>query len=476
MDIYTSIYYASNIMYDIIEVGDNMLDSFVKLRSKYPEFVYEDFTVEDADSKYVVTYYFHIGEIELKPKITILKEDISNDNVDYDYLCYLFFQYGLFDLMSYYKLTCSPRLVIKPMYINDEQCSFFKKVLFNGLGEYFYKNGIDIDYDNFLEIIVESNKKYSLPKFDDYSGNLIPIGGGKDSIVSMELLKNYKSDNKFFMLERNLYSKNEAGYQSIYTGGYDDSDIVVFKNELDLELLELNKRGFLNGHIPISACISMASFILAYLNNKKYIVLSNEASANEGNMEGINVNHQYSKSYEYEKDFQDYSIKYLNPNIFYFSLLRGWNEYQIVQEFLKHKEYLSVFRSCNRGTKQNIWCNHCSKCLYVYIMLYPYLDDEEMKLVFENDMLNDKTLEDVFLDLILPDRLKPFECVGTRLEINFALQEALRNKKEYPYLLKLYKDKYSINNISKEIVENYWNSDNSIPEEYLLLFGDKNER
>jgi len=193
-------------------------------------------------------------------------------------------------------------------------------------------------------------------------------------------------------------------------------------------------------------------------------------------MEGINVNHQYSKSYEYEKDFQDYSIKYLNPNIFYFSLLRGWNEYQIVQEFLKHKEYLSVFRSCNRGTKQNIWCNHCSKCLYVYIMLYPYLDDEEMKLVFENDMLNDKTLEDVFLDLILPDRLKPFECVGTRLEINFALQEALRNKKEYPYLLQLYKDKYSINNISKEIVENYWNSDNSIPEEYLLLFGDKNER
>jgi hypothetical protein len=66
--------------------------------------------------------------------------------------------------------------------------------------------------------------------------------------------------------------------------------------------------------------------------------------------------------------------------------------------------------------------------------------------------------------------------VGTRLEINYALQEALRNKKEYPYLLQLYKDKYSINNIPKEIVENYWNSDNSIPEKYLLLFGDKNER
>ena len=453
-----------------------MNDSFIKFRHEYPEFVYNDYTVFEDDSKYVVTYDFQINNLIFKPKITILKDDISNENVDSDYLNYLFFQYGLFDLMSYYKLTCSPVLRIRPMAINEEQCSFFKKVLYNGLGEYFYKNNIDIDYDHFLDIVVESDKEYALPIFSSlYSGNLIPIGGGKDSIVSMELLKDYKNDNKLFMLERNLYPKNEAGYQSIYTGGYGDSDIVVFKNELDLQLLELNKQGFLNGHIPISACISMASFILAYLNGKKYIVLSNEASANEGNYEGLNINHQYSKSYEYEKDFQDYSHKYLNPNIHYFSLLRGWNEYQIVQEFLKHKEYLSVFRSCNRGTKQNIWCNHCSKCLYVYIMLYPYLSDEELRLVFENDMLNDSSLEAVFLDLILPDRLKPFECVGTRLEINFALQEALRNKENYPYLLQLYKDKYCGMMIDKNIVVKYWNSENSIPEEYLKKFGDYNE-
>ena len=450
-----------------------MNDSFIKFRNEYPEFVYHDFNVWEDESKYVVTYDFRINSLYFKPKITILKDDISNDNIDSDYLNYLFFQYGLFDLMSYYKLTCSPILRIRPMAINEEQCSFFKKVLYNGLGEYFYKNNIDIDYDHFLDIVVESDKEYSLPVFSSlYSGNLIPIGGGKDSVVSMELLKDYKNDNKFFMLERNLYPKNEAGYQSIYTGGYDDSDIVVFKNELDLQLLELNKQGFLNGHIPISACISMASFILAYLNGKKYIVLSNEASANEGNYEGLNINHQYSKSYEYEKDFQDYSHKYLNPTIHYFSLLRGWNEYQIVQEFLKHKEYLSVFRSCNRGTKKNIWCNHCSKCLYVYIMLYPYLSDEELSLIFDNPMLDDKSMEKDFLDLILPDRLKPFECVGTRLEINYSLQEALRLKSNYPYLLQLYKDKYNMNEINGDVLIHYWNKDNSIPEEYLELFGD----
>lgn len=454
-----------------------MNDIFLKLREDYPEFIYQSFSVLENDEEYKVTYEFQLNDIIFHPIITILKKNISNSNIDKEYLNYLFFQYGLFDLMSYYKLTCSPKLIIRPMYIDSNQCYFFKKVLYNGLGEYFYKNHINLNFNEFLDIIVESDYKYHLPKFVDmYEGNLIPVGGGKDSIVSMELLKDYHNVNKMFLLDRNLYPKNQAAYDSIYQAGYDDLDIVVFRNELDLQLLELNKKGFLNGHIPISACISMSSFILAYLNNKKYIVLSNEASANEGNFDGLNVNHQYSKSYEYELDFRNYSKKYLNPNICYFSLLRGWNEYEIVQEFLKHKEYLKLFRSCNRGTKKNIWCNHCSKCLYVYIMLYPYLTEYEMKLVFDHDMLNDKSLEEVFLDLVVASRLKPFECVGTRLEINYSLQEALRNKKKYPYLLLLYKNQYKIDDIDKTIIENYWNDDNSIPEEYLDLFGDKNER
>ena len=109
-------------------------------------------------------------------------------------------------------------------------------------------------------------------------------------------------------------------------------------------------------------------------------------------------------------------------------------------------------------------------------MLYPYLTEEELRLVFDKDMLDDKTLEEEFLDLVVSSRLKPFECVGTRLEINYSLQEALRRKDSYPYLLQLYKDNYMISDIDKNVVENYWNKDNSIPEEYLKLFGDKNEK
>lgn len=453
-----------------------MKEKFLELRNKYEEFVYENYVVEEDEASYKVTYTFKINELEFNPVITILKQDISNKNIDKEYLDYLFFQYGLFDLMSYYKLTCSKKIIVKPYYIDSKQSEFFKKVLYNGLGEYFYKNDIDLSYDEFVEIKSTSDKKYTLPNFSEYSGNLIPVGGGKDSIVSMELLKDYHDDNKLFMLERNLYPKNKAGYDSIYEAGYNDSDIVVFKNDLDLRMIELNKQGYLNGHIPISSIISMASFIMAYLNNKKYICLSNEASANEGNFEGLKVNHQYSKSYEYEKDFREYASIYLNPNISYFSLLRGYNESEIVDIFLKNKKYLNIFRSCNVGTKENKWCSHCSKCLYVYIMLYPYLTDEELNKIFDHNLLDDSTLEDNFLGLVLEDRLKPFECVGTRLEINYALQEAIRRKGDNAYLLKLYKDRYMGNEIGSKKIKEYWNSENFIPEEYLKILGEVNEK
>lgn len=451
---------------------------FTQLRNQYQEFIYDSFKIEEDAKSFQVTYTYLINELKFMPKIMINKKYITNQVIQREYLEYLFFQYGLFDLMNYYKLTCSPKIVIRAGYIDEKQASFFKKVLYHGLGEYFYNNHITLSYQEFVTFQVDSNKIYKIEdKNTLYSGNLIPIGGGKDSIVTLELLKDYHRDNKLFMLDRNLYPENKAGYDCIYMAGYQNQDIVVFRNDLDLQLLELNKKGYLNGHIPFSACLSMASFILAYLTHKKYIVLSNEASANEGNQKDLEINHQYSKSYEYEKDFREYAKNYLNPNIEYFSLLRPWNEYIIVQEFLKHRKYLPIFRSCNRGTKQNIWCNHCSKCLYVYIMLYPYLNEEELSQVFDHNLLDDKSLLEEFLGLILEDKLKPFECVGTKLEVNFSVQEALRRKREnLPYLLDLYQKKYYQEEIDKKQVVSYFNREHFIPSKYLKILENANER
>ena len=444
---------------------------FDELREKYPEFIYDSYEVVENDIEYVVTYKYVLNELVFNPKLIIKKSWITNKNIDKEFLDYLFFQYGLFDLINYYKLTCSSKIIIKPMYIDDRQVDFFRKLIFNGLGEYFYINKIDVNYEDFVEFDVVGTKKYEIRTLEgNFKGHLIPVGGGKDSIVTMELLKSYKDENSFFMFERNLYPKNKAGYESIYTGDYSDDEICVIESQLDLQILDLSKKGYLNGHVPFSAFLSMLSFIAAYLTNKRYVVLSNEDSANEGNIKGLNINHQYSKSYEYEEDFRNYTSNYLTTQIEYFSLLRPWNEFRIIKEFLKHRQYLSVFRSCNRGTKENNWCNHCSKCLYVYIMLYPYLTKEELDLVFDNNLLDDKSLEKDFIGLVSYDFDKPFECVGEKKEVNYSLQQALKIKDgELPYLLELYKDKYCRNEISSVEVEEYFNPINFVPEEYIDL-------
>lgn len=444
---------------------------FQELREQYPEFIYDSFQVVEENERFVVTYHYFIQELSFSPQIIIEKKYIRNSSIDRDFLNYLFFQYGLFDLMNYYKLTCSPKIVVRPMKINQEQCGFFKKVLYHGLGEYFYQNHIELSFDDFVQFEVVSDCRYHKKEFSNsFSGNLIPVGGGKDSIVTLELLKDDQSENLVFMFERNLYPKNKAGYDSIEVAGYREKDIILFQNNLDLKMVELNHQGYLNGHIPFSACLSMASFIMAYLTNRKYIVLSNEASANEGNVLGTDINHQYSKSYEYERDFRAYTRKYFTDQIEYFSLLRAWNEYRIVQEFVKHKEYLPIFRSCNRGTKKNQWCNHCSKCLYIYIMLYPFLTEEELNQIFDHQLLDDASLEEVFISLIVDDLNKPFECVGAKDEINYALKKALQVPRDsIPYLLDLYQKKYYTFSDDQDQIENYFNVENFIPKEYLEI-------
>lgn len=446
-----------------------------ELRNEYKSFVYDNFYVSDLVDKYLVRYVYRLNDHVFMPEVTIAKKNINNPNIDDEFLKYLFFNFGMINAINYYKLTCSSEINVNCGYLDDEQKDFFKKLFYNGLGEYFYINNIQLSYEKFVTIntLPVTNNIFTFT--DSFHGNLIPIGGGKDSIVTLELLKEYKDDNLVFMLERNIYPPNKAAYDSIYMAGYIDDNINVFSLTLDPLMLELNSKGFLNGHIPFSSCLAFAAYIVAYLTNKKYIVLSNEDSANEGNVKGTDINHQYSKSFEFERDFRAYASKYLCPKMEYFSLLRPWNEYRIVQEFLKYPKYLDVFVSCNKGARNNTWCSKCSKCLYVYIMLYPFVDETKLKAIFHQNMLDDMSLKDLFMGLVADEVDKPFECVGSKEEINYVLSLALRQKDDVPLLLKYYKDNLYNPNASYN-VENYFNQNHYVPDIYLKLLEDSNER
>jgi len=445
------------------------MDKFNELREKYPIFEYNSYDIVETKNGFEVSFDFTVPNLtEFKPTWSFPKpEDVVLDESSRKVLENTIFNLGMVEVVSYLKATCSPTLVVKCGSLNKEQIAWYKKLYINGLGEFFYRNNIvdAMNIDTFLDVKVENTNSNKASLNKELNGNLVPVGGGKDSSLSLEVLKDM--DNMCYIVNPRGASRDSA-----IVGGY-DGKIYAPKRTLDSRLLELNKQGFLNGHTPFSAILAFSSYVSAIILGRKNIVLSNEASANEANVSGTNINHQYSKSIEFENDFRAYVERHIcenGPN--YFSLLRPLSEWQIVKAFVKTDKYFEVFKSCNVGSKQDIWCENCSKCLYVYIMVKAFLSDEDMARIFKTDMLNNESLRDIFNGLVYPDYDKPFECVGTKDEINLSLNMIVEkyNKygKELPVLLKDFKP--NIVNLEQAIAnaKTEWNSENNLPKEFEI--------
>lgn len=436
------------------------MDKYLELRNKYDTFIYEGYNIEEKDNKTIITYDFNVPNLtHYYPTLELNKFELT------EFTKYLIFHIGLVELISYWKATCSKNVIIKAGYINEEQIDFFKKLYFHGLGELFYTNGIEPNYEDFMNItcVIESTN-INIPNYNGI-GNLIPIGGGKDSNISLELLKNSFEDNNAFII-----NPKEVTLKCAELAGYDESNTITVKRTIDKNLIELNKQGFINGHTPFSALVAFISYLCAYINNKKYIVLSNESSANESNVAGTKINHQYSKTYEFENDFNEYTKKYFQIDIKYFSLLRPLTEYQIAMLFSKYEKYHNVFKSCNVGSKSLPWkwCCNCPKCLFVFIILSPFLYKEKLINIFGEDLFEKEDLLNTFIELTGYGETKPFECVGTYEEVRYAISKVIEREENLPYLLQYYKDNFKLEDLSNKI-ETRYNNDNNLDEYFENL-------
>ena len=306
----------------------NNYDKFLEFRKKYGTFIYDHYEIINEDEYMKIKYYFNIpGLTWFYPQIKINKKYILNENINELYLNSLVFHIGLIELVSYFKCTCSPNVIIKAGYIDEEQIKWFKKLYFNGLGEFLYINNISITEDDLMNITCTCEEEV-LPKINYVGlGNLISVGGGKDSCVSLEILKDEENNSCF------IINPKYPSLECSRVAGYSDENVVCVDRILDRKIVELNGLGYLNGHTPFSSVVAFISYLCCYLQGKKNIVLSNESSANEATVIGTNVNHQYSKSFEFERDFDDYVNKYFGLDIHYFSLLRGISEFQIGRLF-----------------------------------------------------------------------------------------------------------------------------------------------
>lgn len=441
------------------------MSKYNEFREKYPLFIYNSYEIKINEDNIFITYNFEIENLkEFKPTLEIpINKDVT---YNLDVLEKLVFNIGMAELISYWKATCSPKVSIKCGYLTTEQKRWWKKLYFYGLAEMFYINNITNNIEDFMDIDSTQDKKHSLisDSNKNYDGYLVPVGGGKDSIVSLEVLKSFNNKKAFIINNR------QVCFDSAKIAGNEKEDIINVKRIFDRGIIDLNSEGYLNGHTPLSANIAFIAYLTAYLYNFKYVVLSNESSANEPSIKGTKINHQYSKSFEFEEDFRYYTNKYLNENIEYFSLLRPISELQIMNIFSKYPKYFNDFISCNNGGKRkNIgksdgWCLNCSKCLFIYIILSNFITDEQLISIFSENLLEKKEMLPIFIDLIGKSKSKPFECVGTIEEVNYVVINKIKSTAKLPFLYQYYKDNYELVGVDENILKRY-GEENNLPKD-----------
>lgn len=406
-------------------------NKYTELRQRYPLFEYMAYHSEVCPEGLRLRFDFRMGNVAFHPTALIEHRPfLQATHTDIDRLV---FEIGMAELVSYWKCACPPRVRVGCGSLTEEDVHYWKKLYFNGLGEFFYTNGISATEEDFM--LIESTEASPgeppsaatppLPHPESTTkAYLVPIGGGKDSVVTLELLR-----TAGYTCRPLIMNPRGATIECARAGGYSMEEVLVVRRTIDPTLLSLNAQGFLNGHTPFSAMLATYTMLCSAMSGVAAVALSNESSANESTVLGTTVNHQYSKSLEFEDDFRAHcaSLPLKQPWGFrYFSFLRPLSELQIALLFSRLEKFHDVFRSCNVGSKQDVWCGHCAKCLFAFIILSPFVKPARLTQIFGRNLLDDRSLQTEFDQLVGHSATKPFECVGTVSEVHQALALAQR--------------------------------------------------
>jgi len=260
---------------------------------------------------------------------------------------------------------------------------------------------------------------------------LVPFGGGVDSIVTVEAVRARRPDTALFVVSRvgDRFAAIEGA--AAVTG----LPVLRAEREIDAEILRSRQNGFRNGHVPVTGILSAIAALVAVLDGRGAVIMSNEWSASSGNLDvgGHIVNHQYSKSAAFETLLRGALADTFVDGPDYFSLLRPWSELAIARRFASLTAYHPVFHSCNRAfhldanRRQATWCGTCDKCCFIDLILAPFLPPAALDAIFSGrePLANPDTLPTFRTLLDIGADPKPFECVGERTECRAAAQLAV---------------------------------------------------
>lgn len=376
-------------------------------------FHFKEYRFDDETGVLSLRYYYADGP-EFEETITFPKSSKPLSEAQRQALDKAFRLLFLIKGVSYYKAFAPTELKCDAFDLDKDTAAFVREIYLKGLAEFAYNNKLDLSKR--LKFEIKDAKAPTAVALPNLQGALVPVGGGKDSVVSIEMLKRVGMPLRLFVFS------SSAQLPSPIQGCIDVSglDATIVIRKISPTLLELNQKGAYNGHIPITAILSLVATCAAIISGQKYIVLSNERSASAPNtMHGdLEVNHQYSKSFEFETRLAQMIEKTISPDLVYFSLLRPLSEVAIAQIFAKATAYHSVFRSCNTAFRQDVaargtkWCCDCPKCRFVFLALAPFVAEGPLVSIFGKNMLDDETQTQGFEELCGLSAFKPFECVG----------------------------------------------------------------
>ena len=423
---------------------------FDTLRKDFSTFTFESQTVKLENEALCLSFDFNLDDrYHFRPTLEIPSRPFFNwEAIPEEQLKSLAFQIGMTELVSYWKIACPKRVVVKPYVLTEDQKSFWKKLYYNGLGEFLYLNSISVSETDLMEIDSQGEKAFAKVDTLLEEKTLVPVGGGKDSVVTLECLRDKMPVTPLIVNPRG------ATLNCVKTAGYDDDQFIVINRTLDPTMLQLNAEGYLNGHTPFSALLAFISILVAFGSKSRYIALSNENSANESTVPGTNINHQYSKSIEFESDFRTYVKENLNDEVQYFSFLRPLSELQIAKLFAQCEAYHPVFRSCNAGSKTDSWCGRCPKCLFTWIILSPFLSRERLIAIFSKDLMADESLRPIYEELNGTAAVKPFECVGTVEEVRACMEAVGGNRMQVDEILNRFNNEHFLPEQFEQILKN----------------------
>ncbi|MBT0773066.1 hypothetical protein KIH74_29250 [Kineosporia sp. J2-2] len=331
--------------------------------------------------------------------------------------------------VSYYKAGAPPVVDLGETALTATELGFLKTFYLDGLGEFAYRNGIDL---RDLEFVAGQLERTASAGYTPRRNSpLVPFGGGVDSIVSVEQIRPHTDDAALFVVTRPGDRFDAIEEPAAITGW----PVVRAERSIDPVVLRSRELGFLNGHVPVTGIISAITVLAAVLEGRDAVVLSNEWSASSATLydHGRPVNHQFSKSETFEAGFREVLAGALGDGLEYFSLLRALSEVWIAERFAEQPQYFDHFRSCNKAflidtTKRfDHWCGVCDKCAFIDLVLAPFVSKEDLQKIFAvaGEPLQKPELLDTFRRLLgfVPDA-KPWECVGDVSESRVAARLA----------------------------------------------------